>query len=354
MNTRISHREGAGQCWPWEGCSLWMCLAVLLLPLSVGKAQVVSPLQGGHFAPGVANIRDYATPPSGLFLLWYNTYTSSNTFVDREGNEFNNISLSRFGSSLPPINVSLRLKAVASIPTVFWASAFTFLGGARYMAGASLNYVSSDASFITERSGIVIDTTYTRTVEGKSSGFSDMLFVPLGLSWGMDRMDLTFMYGVAAPTGKYETGSADNMGLGFWTHQFQGYGYIYPLDGKATAIMLGLTYEINSKIKDADVTPGNRLSLAWGISQYFSERFEVGVQGGHNWQITDDTGDDVYWDPSVHDRKSTLGFAANYWVWNERLSLTLMYSFDFWARQRFVCNSWLLNAVFVPNLLTGN
>ncbi len=40
---------------------------------------------------------------------------------------------------------------------------------------------------------------------------------------------------------------------------------------------------MNGKIKDRDLTPGNRFSLEYGISQYLSERLGVGVHGAHNW-----------------------------------------------------------------------
>ena len=52
--------------------------------------------------------------------------------------------------------------------------------------------------------------------------------------------------------------------------------------------------------------PGNRLSLEYGVSHYVTAWLELGIQGAHNWQVTDDTGSDVFWDPSYHDRKSTL------------------------------------------------
>ena len=69
------------------------------------------------------------------------------------------------------------------------------------------------------------------------------------------------MYSFYAPTGRYETGADDNIGLGFWTHQFQGFGYYFPIEHQATAIMAGLTYEVNGQIEDVDVTPGSRFSL---------------------------------------------------------------------------------------------
>jgi hypothetical protein len=332
---------------------LFTIIGMFLITLSSAYGQVVSPLQSGHYSPAVANIRDFATPPPGLFVLWYNVYASSDKYIDRDGNEFNSIRLDQIHPNLPNIDVDLKMDGFASIPSLFWASHYKLLGGARYMAGIAANYISADASLVTERSGIIIDTTYTRKVEGKNSGFSDLLVVPLGLSWGLDKFDFTFLYGLAIPTGKYETGSSENLGLGFWTHQFQGFGYFYPVPDKSTAIMMGLTFEFNGKIKDADVKPGNRFYLEWGISQYLSEQFELGIQGGHNWQISDDTGDDVYWDPGYHDRKSTIAFNAGYWPWKQRLSLTLKYGFDFGVRQRFKNNSWMLNILFIPNVLMG-
>ena len=200
----------------------------------------------------------------------------------------------------------------------------SFLGDANYLGGLSLNYASVKADVFTERQGAIIDTTFRHSGEGSLSGFGDMFFMPLGLSWGFEKFDFTFMYGFTPPTGRFEIDANDNLGLGFWTHQLQGYGYYYPVPDKSTAIMVGLTYELNGKIKDSEVMPGNRFSVEYGISQYLSDRFELAVQGGHNFQISDDTGDGVYWDASKHDRKSTVAFYGNYWPWEGRHLLLLL------------------------------
>ncbi len=226
--------------YPWV---LILSLALFFHPTVY--AQVVSPVQGGHYAPVVKNVRDMATPPPGLFVLWYNAFASSNKYIDRNGNGFNRINLGNINPGLPPIEVSTNLDAFTSIPTIFWASNFEILG-ARYMAGISANYISADVSVITERNGAILDTTFTRRTNSKVSGISDLFVAPVGLSWGLDNADITFLYGFYAPTGKYETGGDDNVGLGFWTHQFQGYGYFYPVEDRSSAIMLGLTYETNS------------------------------------------------------------------------------------------------------------
>ena len=118
--------------------------------------------------------------------------------------------------------------------------------------------------------------------------------------------------------------------------------------------MVGLTYELNSKIKDVDVSPGNRFTLEWGVSQFLSERVEIGVHGGHNWQISDDSGADVYWDPAIHDKKSTISFNASLWPLEERFMINLKYGFDFGMVQRFKNDNYVINLLYVTNLFTGN
>ena len=117
--------------------------------------------------------------------------------------------------------------------------------------------------------------------------------------------------------------------------------------------MAGLTYELNSSIKDVDVTPGNRLSLEWGLSQYLTPWLELSILGGHNWQVSDDSGDDVFWDPTVHDRKSTMMFGAGFWPWQGRLYVSARYGFDFAMRQRFDNTNFMVNVIFITNLLDG-
>jgi hypothetical protein len=333
-----------------------LCTAVACVGIALpATAQVASPLQSGHYAPVMMNVRDMAHPPAGLFVVWYNAFTSSSSFVDRDGNEFERIDLGDLAPGLPDITVDLGLDAYSAVPTVFWASPFRILGGARYLAGFAPSYVSAEVSIVTERSGLADpDTSIVRQHGDRNSGFSDLFVTPLGLSWGWETFDLTTFYSFYAPTGKYATGDAESIGLGYWTHQFQARGYYYPRPDRATALMSGLIYELPGSVDDVDVTPGSRLTLEWGVSQYFSERFEASLQGGHNWQVGDDTGDDVYWDPGVHDRKSTVALGATYWAWPEKLAVTVKYARDFGVRQRFSNDTVYVNLLLVPGLMTGS
>ncbi len=131
-------------------------------------------------------------------------------------------------------------------------------------------------------------------------------------SWlgkSLPHFDFALSYGFYAPVGKYNTSTvtlpvvgpgtvenADNLSYGFWTHQFQGAVAWYPMTNKATAVIAALTYETNGKKEDFDLTPGDNLTLNWGISQFLPLRkdlsllLEVGPAGYDTWQITHDSG----------------------------------------------------------------
>lgn len=236
------------------------------------------------------------------------------------------------------------LNGLATAPAFFLATKKKILG-ATYMAGFVPVYFWANASF---------GTNITDPTSAKLNGIADFYFAPVTLSWGTQKFDWTLAYGFTAPTGRYETGADDNIGLGFWTHQVQGFGYYYPIEDKSTALMLGLTYEMNSKVKGENYNPGNRLSLEWGISQYVSERLELAFQGGHNWQVVDDKGSDVLFGGDIRDKKSTLAFSAGYWAWAGRLQVNAKYGFDFGMVQRFKTNMLMLNFTFIAASFSEN
>lgn len=330
-----------------------LTVIVSLLQFKQTIAQQVSPFQTGHFMPAFANVRDFTKMSPGLVILPYNYFAWGNEYVDKEGIKHDKIFLSDINPELPSAVFTVDIKTVAAVPAFFWGSKFTILGGATYVAGITPSYYWSSAFVALRPGGGTTDTVFTNKDNSSLSGFGDLSIIPLGLSWGWDKFDVSFYYGFTAPTGRYKTGADDNIGLGFWTNQFQGYGYWYPYKSQATAYMFGVTYEINSKIKGEDVNPGNRFSLEYGWSQYIDERVEFSIMGGHNWQLSDDKGDDVYWDASYHDRKSTVAFGLAYWAVRDRLYIEGKYMVDYGVRQRFLLQGFMLNIIFITNALDG-
>jgi hypothetical protein len=176
----------------------------------------------------------------------------------------------------------------------------------------------------------------------------------LWLGWPLKHWDFSLAYGFYAPTGKYDVDTrefpalgltlkspaADNVGLGFWTHQFQGGVAWYPWEHKATAVAAALTYEIHHEKEDLDITPGSHLTLNWGASQYLpltreaNLLLEAGPTGYSQWQLTDDRGSDAA-NGDVHDQVHAAGaqVGLTYVPWSANVNVRYLYEFA--AEDRF-------------------
>jgi hypothetical protein len=123
---------------------------------------------------------------------------------------------------------------------------------------------------------------------------------------------------------------------------------------QATAFAIIPTLEINGKVKDADARIGNRFSLEYGISQYFTSWLEVEIMNGHNWQIQADSGDDVWWSGTRFDgfdRKNVFSAGINVWPVEGILNLRVKYIKDYGVRQRFNNQFWNLSLLLIPGIL---
>jgi hypothetical protein len=307
---------------------------------------IPSPIQIGAYIPGLINPRDFANPgTSGLVAIDYNVFFSADQYYDRNGNKVNSIDLPGDLGSIPlDVDISGYLNALA---IAYVSPELPFLGNPRYIAAIAPMYVTAD--FRVAFSELADEDL---VVDGGTGGFGDLGFAPLYLTWalGEDKFDITAGYMFTAPTGRYETGGDDNIGLGYWNHVFQVFTYYYLLQ-KATALYLGNTFETHSKLKDVDVRPGNRYTLEYGLSQYLSERFEVTVQGGHSWQVGEDSGDDVYWDTSYKDRNSTIGAGLGFWPVKQKFYTNFKWWTNYGMRQHFKVNSFQIQLVYIPGLL---
>lgn len=278
------------------------------------------------------NVRDLATPKPGYYVAWYNYLAASDTFRDRNGKAVNTLPI---GS--PPVNVAAEAQVVSSALSLMWARDLG--GGLRYLGFVVPSFVWGNGSIYFDIGG------RGRRFDGSVNGFGDLAIAPAYLSYGTDVFDVTGGYTVYAPTGKYTPGGDDNVGLGYWTNRFQAAGYLYFLQ-KALALMVTLTYEVPTKILGADVRPGQRFTIDYGVSQYVTDWLELGAFGAQNFQVTRDFGDDVTWDRSVKDRKSVAGAFLGVWM-TRWLELTMRGGADYAVRQRLQNVVFQLNATFI-------
>lgn len=322
---------------------------IVILCIKLTNAQRVSPYQAGSYYPGLINLRDLAAAPAGLILLDYNYWMSTNGYFDKDGAEFSGGTVN-LPSPFDPVNIDIDpgMSGYMNVPGLFYASKFKILG-AQYQASVSPIFMSLNYNVFT-----ALGDTSTN-ISGNVSGWGDLSAMPIGLSWSFEKkMDLSFMYTFYAPTGRYENGADDNMGQGFWTHQFQLPAYLYAME-QATALAIIPTFEFNSKVKDSEARAGNRFSLEYGISQYFTEWLEVEVMNGHNWQIGDDKGEDAWWNGTrfdSRDRKNTFSAGVGVWAMNGKLNLHAKYILDYGVRQRFKNQFINVSLIIIPGILS--
>jgi hypothetical protein len=327
-----------------------VALAALVLAAAVGARAS----ETGHFSPGLPNIRDFVAPEPGFYGIMYNYAYTSDQLNDRNGDKISDVIIGN-----PPlsttISVSVDLDVYVCAPGFIWVSDWKILG-AKLAAYALLPFANTSIG-----ASLTTETGTGRSAEESQFSISDCFVQPLWLGWTRAHSDVALGYGFYAPVGKYNTETVtipvvgeitteatDNIGLGFWTHQFQGAGSWYPWEDKRMAVAAALTWEVHGKKKDFDLTPGQNLALNWGVSEYLplkkdqSVLLEIGPAGYNSWQITDDRGDDAR-NASVHDGVHGVGLQVGsvYVPW--RLALNFRYIYEYAATDRFKGQSFGLN-----------
>jgi len=309
----------------------------------------------GHFAAGLISIRDYVMPPEpGVYTSIYNYYYTTDRLNDPHGHKVESITLKPGSGPGLNIDTNVDVDVFVTSPSLLWVSPWKVLG-ARYGAFIAPSFATSSvgAALATETDrGINADTS--------SAGLGDLYVQPVWLDWGLPNWDLALGYGFYAPTGRYDTDNvdfpiigsqtveeSDNIGLGYWTHQLQGAIAWYPWEHRGTAVTAALTYEINSDKDGFDYTPGQRLSLNWGVSQYLpltddkSVLAEIGPTGYSQWQITDDSGSDA--PNGVHDETHAIGAQLGLTVVPWNAALNFHYFHEFSSDDRFQGDVFGLN-----------
>lgn len=299
---------------------------ILIQFVAIGFSSYTIAGELGHYMPGVASIRDFVVPAPGFYYQQYNLFYTTDTYKDRNGNEVNTI-----GSNSLDVNVD----SFAIAPTFIWVSPWKILG-ATYAAYASPSILN-----ISVQAGLSATTNHGISIDESQWGFGDLYIRPVWLGWNNPHTAFSLAYGVYAPTGDYTNGAPDNTGLGFWTHEFQAGLTVYPWVHQGTAIMLTGTYEIHHEKEGADITPGDRFSLDYGISQYVPVNkaetllLELGLSGYSQWQVNDDSGSDVSPVLNVNDEVHAVGgqLGLAYIPWNA--AVTLRYLKEYNAQARF-------------------
>jgi len=240
----------------------------------------------GHYPLGSEGIKAATLPPPGMYLRMYNSFYTANSLRNGSGKDSGD---------------GLDLDALAIVPRVIWMTDKKIFG-ADYGMDVLVPFVQTD---------VELDTPGLKDNE---FCYGDMCVEPIDLAWHAERYDIGAAFAVWIPTGKYNKATADSPlrglaspGKDFWTSMFT-LGGTYYLDQEKTLSASVLSrYEIHSEKDETDVKPGQNVLIEWGVGKTLAKIWDVGVSGYAQWQLTDDSGSDVDWDKSLHDRVAAIG-----------------------------------------------
>jgi hypothetical protein len=134
----------------------------------------------------------------------------------------------------------------------------------------------------------------TQQVGEPDWGFNDLYVVPLYLGWHTPRADFVAGYGFYAPTGRYEAGADDNVGLGMWSHEIQAGTTVFLDSAKKLSVATTTYFEMHANKKDQDLKVGNLLTLEGGAAYNVpSLGGAFGIAYALQQKVSDDSGSDV-------------------------------------------------------------
>lgn len=276
------------------GCTRTLAAVAGLLAF-VGTAQAQSFT--GRYPIGVEGIKAASFPPPGFYLRDYNLFYWAD----------------QYRGDGPP-DFDLFVYGQAPKPT--WVTDLKLLG-ANYGVDAIIPFLYTDI----EAGG---DST-------SRFGLGDICVEPFILGWHWQKVDMTFAAGFWAPTGDSDKGDIADPGVGFWSAMLTFGGTWYPDTEKTWAFSILNRYEINTESEDYDVTPGNALSLEWGVSKALNKTVEVGAVGYYQQQTTHDSGSGA----SDHlDRVFAVGPEVSVFWAKPGLSISARFLWEFEAEDR--------------------
>lgn len=122
-----------------------------------------------------------------------------------------------------------------------------------------------------------------------STSFADLYFQPLNLGWHTSRFDFTAGLGIYAPTGRYEFGADDNVGLGMWGFELFGGTTAYLDAEKRWNLAATAFYETHTDKEGTDIRVGDLLTVEGGLGYSFLEgAASVGLAYYGQWKVTSD------------------------------------------------------------------
>jgi hypothetical protein len=259
-----------------------------------------------HYVNGVEGIKAATLPPPGLYYRLYNVFYNADELMDPDGDE------------LP---IGFEVSVYAMVNRFVWVTNGTILGG-NYFMDVVIPLINTDIEV--QAAGI----------DESEFGLGDINVEPFGIAWHGPRYDASFGLSVYIPTGEYDQTEPASPGRDMWTGMITLGGTYYFDVAKTWSASILTRYETHSEKDETDVTLGDDFHFEWGVGKTLAKIWDVGVTGYCHWQVTDDSGSDVFWDKSDHDRVYAVGPEVSVFIPPAKLFASLRSQWEFNAQDR--------------------
>jgi hypothetical protein len=243
-------------------------LAVALLgAVTILNSGLAHAQYAGHNTKGDFGLQSGSQAPPGVYVVAPMYYRYDGDSVKNRNGD--NVRLDPEGRGSLDVN--------AYVLGLVWVSEFKILGG---------NYSFQIFPAFTDNT---LEVPILDLDESVDTGFTDLYFQPVNLGWHRDRADFIAGLGVFAPTGKYEAGGSDNLGLGMWSFELFAGTTVYLDQAKSWHFATTAFFETHTEKEDTDIKVGNLLTLEGGLGKSFMEgAVNVGAAYYAQWKLSGD------------------------------------------------------------------
>jgi hypothetical protein len=202
------------------------------------------------------------------------------------------------------------------------------LGGGLYSASATIPIANN--SLTSDENGTL----------GGGGGLADSYYQPVILGWRTKHADFRAIYGFLAPTGRFNPGSNNDVGSGYWTNAGASGQTFYLTENKAIAISAFEMYEFHGTQKETLIHPGETFNLDYSLTHTLplqsDLRLQLGLVGYGQYQTTDKTGPNITpAQAAAHYSVNAVGFASNVIMPARKVNLGFKYFKEFSNRSTF-------------------
>lgn len=141
--------------------------------------------------------------------------------------------------------------------------------------------------------------------QSTGTGLGDMYLQPINLGWHTKNADFIAGLGIFVPTGRYEPGADDNVGLGMWSFELFGGATFFFDEAKSWHVATTAFYETHTEKEGSGDRVGDILTFEGGVGKSLKQgMWNVGLAYYAQFKVTDDkTGLDPSLPPALQPAK---------------------------------------------------